>query len=198
MPKELEAKFAVESLEDVRLRLEATATLKKGWRFERNAVFDTPDRSLKSRGDLLRLRHVDGEAVLTWKTPAQEAAHSGIKAMEEVETRVENFESTRTILQGLGYEEALLYEKCREVWTLEQAVVCLDILPFGEFVEIEGDPEVIAWAARTLGLDMTHAKALTYHDLHQQYLAKLGLPPADSFLFHDKDKDRLKALCHIP
>jgi len=197
MAKELEAKFAVESLDPLRSMLNRMGTLVKGCRFERNVVFDTPDRALKSRGELLRLRQTD-KAVLTWKRPSSEPAPAGVKAMDEVETTVGDFETMREMLHGVGYEDALWYEKCREQWSLGQSLVCLDVLPFGEFVEIEGEPGAIAKAADCLGLDMGQAKALTYHDLFRDYLARLGLPPQDSFIFSEKEKARLKTLCPVP
>lgn len=198
MARELEAKFAVESLDAVRRALEGQGVPQKPCRFERNAVFDTPDRALRARGELLRLRQAGERCILTWKRPARVAPVAGIKAMDEVETRVEDFEAMRRILHGLGYSEALWYEKCRETWRLGEALVCLDVLPFGEFVEIEGEPDVIARAAGCLGLGMAQARAVTYHDLYREHLARLGAAPADSFLFSAADKARLKALCPIP
>ena len=197
MQREMEAKFAVESLEELRVRLKSMEASPKDCRFERNAVFDTPSRDLKSKGELLRLRQTD-KAVLTWKRPSNQPAPAGVKAMDEVETVVGEFETMRQMLRGLGYEEALWYEKSREQWRLGEALVCLDVLPFGEFVEIEGDPTVIATAADCLGLDMAQAKALTYHDLYREHLARLGLPPQDSFIFSERDKARLRTLCQVP
>lgn len=197
MPKELEAKFAVDSLEPLRSMLKSMGAMVKNCRFERNVVFDTPDRDLRARGELLRLRQTD-KAVLTWKRPSSEPAPAGVKAMDEVETTVGDFEAVREMLHGLGYEDALWYEKCREQWSLRESLVCLDVLPFGQFVEIEGEPSAIAKAADCLGLDMGQAKALTYHDLYRDYLVRLGLPPQDSFIFSEKDKARLRRMCIIP
>ena len=190
MTVEVEAKFAAESLDALRVKLRTLGVLHKKCRFERNAVFDTPGRDLKAKGELLRLRQTD-RAVLTWKKPSDQPAPAGVKVMIEVETEVGDFEAMRRVLRGLGYEEALWYEKFREQWRLSQAVVCLDLLPFGEYVEIEGDPSAIAQAAGCLGLDMGQARALTYHDLYREHLARLGLPQHDSFIFSERDRARL-------
>jgi adenylate cyclase class 2 len=195
--RELEAKFAVESLDELRARLKTLGGVRGNCRFERNAVFDTPERDMKARGELLRLRQA-GKAFLTFKRPLSAPAHPGVKAMEEAETEVGDFEAARQILRGLGYVEALWYEKCREKWRLGEALVCLDVLPFGEFVEIEGEIDVISRAADCLGLDMGQAKSLTYHDLYREHLARLGLPPRDSFIFSEKDRERLRAACPMP
>ncbi|GFK94320.1 hypothetical protein NNJEOMEG_02163 [Fundidesulfovibrio magnetotacticus] len=192
MARELEAKFAVESLAAMRRALEGAASLRKPPRFEANIVFDTPEGRLRSRGELLRLRRCGEAFTLTWKKPVA-GAPAGVKAMEEVETRVADFEAMRAILSGLGYVERLRYEKVREVWTLPDAEVCLDLLPFGEFVEIEGTPETIASTAALLQLSMDDASAKTYHDIFQDHLAARGLPPADSFLFSPEQREALRA-----
>jgi len=195
MARELEAKFVVASLDALRGVLRGLgASLKKTCRFERNIVFDTSGRDLKARGELLRLRQSD-RAVLTWKRPMDGPVPAGVKAMEEVETTVGDFATMAEVLRGLGYKEALWYEKCREQWVLGKALVCLDLLPFGEFIEIEGDPTVIAETAARLGLSMDKASALTYHDLYRAYLAENGLPPQDSFTFSQEQRAGLGDVC---
>ena len=47
----------------------------------------------------------------------------------------------------------LVYEKRRETWSLAGAEVVIDELPFGLFVEIEGDEPDILKAEKLLGLD---------------------------------------------
>lgn len=192
MPEELEAKFAVESLEPLRRVLARAGRERKPPLFERNVVFDTPARDLLAKGQLLRLRRCGGASTLTWKRPSAQAAVEGVKAMEEVQTRVEDHDAMRSLLLGLGYAERFLYEKVRQVWTLKQAEVCLDLLPFGHYVEIEGDRESIPAAAALLGLPMGRAMALTYHDLFREHLAGQGLPPADSFVFSDAQREALR------
>ncbi len=191
MALELEAKFAVDSLDALRDKLRAMDAVPKGRRFERNVVFDTPGRELRSKGELLRLRMTD-KAKLTFKRPSGQPFLAGVKAMEEVETVVDDFEAMRQVLLGLGYQEALWYEKFREQWRLPGALVCLDDLPFGCFVEIEGQPETIVHTAGRLGLSMASASAETYHGLYQLFLAGRGLPPQDSFTFTAEEKATLQ------
>jgi len=188
MPIEQEAKFAVKSLREVRAKLEKLGSLHAKCRLERNLLFDTSSHDLEKRGELLRLRETDA-VLLTWKRPAPHSGvAAGIKVMEEVETLVGDFDVMRRIILGLGFVEALWYEKFREVWKLDESVICLDILPFGEFVEIEGASQGIARAAACLGLDMAQADSRSYHDLHQRHLAGLGLPPAAGFVFSEQDE----------
>ncbi len=39
----------------------------------------------------------------------------------------------------MGFMPALVYEKRRETWTLGKTEIVIDELPFGLFMEIEGD-----------------------------------------------------------
>lgn len=193
MPREVESKFHVDDLDGLKTRLVALGAVGAGPRFERNRVYDTTDGDLRRKGQLLRLRR-DGRVTLTFKSPVSEPARAGLKVMDERETRLEDFEAMARILEGLGYRPFLDYEKCREVWRLPDAVICLDILPFGRYVEIESTPEGIAETAALLGLDMAQASSATYHDLFRQHLREAGLPEADSFLFDEARRAELLRL----
>ena len=71
------------------------------------------------------------------------------------------------ILQRLGFQEVILYEKQRASWELGDCEVLLDELPrLGWFVEIEG-PELasIEHARQLLGLQTAPAVPETYVEL---------------------------------
>ena len=87
------------------------------------------------------------------------------------------------LFEHLGYRPFLRYEKVRETWRVDAALVCLDELPFGRFLEIEGAAGTIPALAGQLGLSMEQALSQTYHALYQEHLRACGLPPADSFVF---------------
>ena len=74
--------------------------------------------------------------------------------MEELETQVADAQSLAAILEGLGLQPVIAYEKRRETWLLADCKVELDELPqLGWFVEIEGELESqIRWACNELGL----------------------------------------------
>jgi len=130
---EIEAKFYLTHLEDIRKRLIAHGALLKIDRlFERNLRFDTPDRELAGKKHVLRLRQ-DNRATLTFKRPRGQ-----VETREEFEIEIDDFESGRKILEALGYTVTTLYEKYRETYQIDSIQVMLDELPFGCFVEIEG------------------------------------------------------------
>lgn len=152
---EVEVKFLVADLAALRRRLlEAGAQQVKPRLYERNVRFDDERQGLLRKGQLLRLRQDDG-ARLTFKGMAADDAQSEAKVREELEVTVDDFEMAATILQRLGFRAEQVYEKYRETFRLGAVEVVLDELPFGDFVELEGDEPAIRRAASRLNLPWT-------------------------------------------
>ena len=134
----------------VRGALEAAgATLLKPRLFERNVRYDSEDGMLSAQGIVLRLRQ-DEAVKLTYKADA--SMERGIVTRFEAEVEVSDYETMDVILQRLGYEVALVYEKYRTTYELAGAEIVLDELPYGNFTEIEGDAETIERVVEVLGL----------------------------------------------
>ena len=197
MPLEIEVKFLDVDHAALRERLAGLEAHYVGRWFEANIVFDDAQRSLKATGTLLRLREKSGHVVLTLKRAVGDTATVNAKVnakiYDETEIDVADAASMRAILAGLGYTPALRYEKIREKWTLLGCEVCLDTLPFGDFVEIEGDEEDISACAKALALPRDKASTATYHDLNRQARETSGAPPDESFVFDDAVKASLLA-----
>lgn len=183
MALEIERKYLDADHEALRARLLALGAQHLGRWFEANAVYDDPARSLKAAGTLLRLREKQGRFVLTLKRRPDTTGPAGVKVYEEHETEVADGEALRALLAGLGYVPAFAYEKVREKWLLAGCEVCLDALPFGDFVEIEGDEAGIEACARALDLPPDKASTATYHELNRLSRQAAGLPPEESFAF---------------
>uniref|UniRef100_I2Q0W1 Adenylate cyclase, class 2 (Thermophilic) n=1 Tax=Desulfovibrio sp. U5L TaxID=596152 RepID=I2Q0W1_9BACT len=190
MAEEIETKFAVEAFEPVREALAGVGAERLSRRFEENVVLDTSDGELRRREILLRLRR-DASAKVTLKLPASAPAGQGLKVRQEIETEVADLDALQAVFFHLGYRPFLRYEKVRETWRLGPTLICLDELPFGLFLEIEGPADAIPGVAARLGLAMDAALADTYHALYRRHLAACHLPPADSFVF---DADTRQAL----
>lgn len=195
MALEIELKFLDQDLQAVRDRLAELGARPGPRLFEANTVYDDAQGTLRGRRILLRLRRAGGAAVLTVKLPPEGATPGDVKVFEELETRVENPEAMDLILSCLGYAPAFQYEKVREEWELCGCHVCLDRLPFGNFVEIEGGREELLACADQLGLDRTRASTRNYHSLHQEHRRARGLPPEDSFVFGPEERERLVRSC---
>ncbi|HEY3474678.1 MAG TPA: class IV adenylate cyclase [Anaerolineales bacterium] len=180
--RETEAKFYVHDLERVKSRLEELgASLVQERVLETNVRFDLPDARLRAEGRVLRLRR-DTEAWLTYKSASKK--EQGVQSREEIEFVVESFEKARQFLEALGYQKLVYYEKYRTTYGIqpseESIHVMLDELPYGNFVEIEGETiESIRDIAGQLGLRWESAIATSYHALFEHVKKTLNRPFED-------------------
>lgn len=150
---EVEVKFPAPDLRALRERLLALgATVTAPRILERNVVFDNDRRGLRQHEQILRLRR-DTRVRLTFKGLPQEERLSDARVREELELEVSDFETMVLILKRLGFSAVQVYEKYRESFSLDGVGIVLDELPFGSFVELEGDDDAIRDLALRLGLD---------------------------------------------
>jgi adenylate cyclase class 2 len=176
--QEIEAKFCVRSLPGLAARLqqlEAPVTHPRVW--ERNLRFDTAKGELRQANRVLRLRQ-DTAARLTYKGPG--TISGGVQHRTEIELTVQSLEQARALLEALGYQVSMAYEKYRTTHALGGTLVSLDELPYGSFAEIEGPtPEGIASVASSLRLDWEARINESYAALFDRARAALSLPFRD-------------------
>ncbi|MFQ5398872.1 MAG: class IV adenylate cyclase [Anaerolineae bacterium] len=173
---EVEVKFLVPDLAALRAALlSAGGHLHKPRVFERNVRFDTADDGLLQRGELLRLRQ-DTAVTLTFKGIPAEPSRSEAKVREEFEIKLDDFDTAAIILGRLGYQPKQVYEKYRETFRLGRIEVVLDEMPFGNFVELEGDEAAIKAAAAALGLDWNRRITTNYLALMALLKTQFRLP----------------------
>ncbi len=172
--QEIEVKFPLRNLAALAGRLEALgAHLLVPRVRETNLRFDTPDRALTAARRVLRLRQ-DNNAVMTYKGPA--ALGEEVSDRQEIEFQVGDFAAARRLLEALGYEVSVMYEKYRTTYALADLVITLDEMPFGCFAEIEGpDAASIRNAAAALGLDWDARSTASYLGLFNLLQVKRGL-----------------------
>lgn len=168
---EIEVKFLLADLSGFRRRLlQSGGVLKQARLFERNVVFDTPEKQLMHQGKLLRLRQ-DQAIRVTFKGEVAEDQTSEAKIREELEINVSDFEATAAIFERLGFFPTLVYEKHRETFTLGAVEVVLDEMPYGDFIELEGEEADIRAAASQLSLDWEKRITTNYLGLMAQLKA---------------------------
>jgi adenylate cyclase class 2 len=172
--QEIEAKFYISNLDRISARLqELQARVIQQRLRETNLRFDLPDGGLRAKGQVLRLRQ-DTESRLTFKGSGKE--RSGVLKRQEIEFIVEDFEKARQFLEALGYREVILYEKYRTTYGFEDALIMLDELPYGSFLEIEGETvEQIQSVATRLNLDWDTTIRTSYTALFELVKKTLGL-----------------------
>lgn len=159
---EIEAKFYLSDLAAFRAHLAALPVAPLSDRcFERNLRFDTPDRRLSAAGQVLRLRQ-DQRVSLTYKqrTPSP-------STRVELEFEVSDIETASQLLQALGYQVVMMYEKYRQRLSYREVEIMLDELPFGNFVEVEAPSlAALSSACAELGLAWNRRVEDSYMEIH--------------------------------
>jgi len=172
----------------VSLRRRMLAT---GWRlvFEGDMCdrrYDTPDRSLEGRDEVLRVRRMtaagehrmtagEHRPVLGWKGPASERL--GYKVRAEAETRVGDSETTVRILKRLGFTEITLsIDRRVELYEKGGVRVRIEVYPrMDTLVEIEGDPRAVEERLPELGLPREAWKPWGLPEFVCRYEERTGL-----------------------
>src|ERR1044072_3391644 len=173
MPIEIEKKYRLEfeRVEPLGLKFGEVGAASEGTaEFEQNVIYTGPGLDPARR--VLRLRHKGERAVFTFKE--RDLSDSPIKRQREEETEVSDAGALEAILEALGYRPALVYEKRRETWRVAETEVVLDELPFGLFVEIEGEEAHILEVEKLLGLDGAEAEHAPYPELTLRHGTKRG------------------------
>ena len=173
--KEIEAKFFLPQLDDIRARiLSLDGCMLTSRVFEHNLRFDTVSRDLSDDHSLLRLRQ-DHSTVLTYKRA------ESVEVRTEIEIEVDDFATTKALLETLGLEVFFIYEKYRETYRLEPCTIMLDELPFGHFIEIEGESlDDVKRIASELMLPWKKRVKMNYPSVFHALQQRLQLPFRDA------------------
>jgi adenylate cyclase class 2 len=142
--------------------------------FESNIRFEDADDTLQRSGRLLRLR-MDGTCRLTYKCPPLRQ-DPDYKVYQELEVAVSDCQAMTGILQSLGFHPVQVYEKRRRVFHWCDVELCLDRMPFGDFLEIEGPRQSIRNAANRLDLAWPDRILTNYLSIFQRVRQEFGLP----------------------
>jgi len=147
---ETEVKFYLPGIDPIRTRVIDLGAVFKHRTFETNIRFEDAEKSLIQKKSLLRLRK-DNKITLTFKSEPPFKDHQ-FKILKEFEVEVSDFDTMEHILKSLGFKEEQVYEKWREIYVLGDTHLCLDTMPYGDFLEIEGKKESIQLLASQIGL----------------------------------------------
>lgn len=148
---ETEVKLYVTDLDVVKQRLEKLgAKLSSPRILEQNTRYEDSDGWVASSGIVIRLRQ-DNRVRLTYKEGERTQGQHG-SSRYEAEVEVSDFKKMETILDKLGFHPVMTYEKYRTTYELDDAEITLDEMPYGSFVEIEADEDVIGQLVQKLEL----------------------------------------------
>jgi adenylate cyclase class 2 len=164
MPIETEIKFRVDDAAALNARLEAAGfTVVTPREFESNVLYDTPDRAMRARTEILRIRNYAGRWTVTHKRiPDSGVGEDRHKHRVETETEVADGAALAEIFLALGLVVAFRYEKWRSEWTDGEGHCVVDETPIGNYAELEGSAEWIDHAAARLRVDPAEYMTLSY------------------------------------
>jgi adenylate cyclase class 2 len=187
--QETEIKFFINDIQIPEKRLKGlNAALVLSRTRELNYRYDTPDLKLTRQLQVLRLRQ-DRSAYLTFKGAADPS--SEVSTRQEIEFGVSDFDTAHQFLQALGYQVTFIYEKFRTTYHLNDCEIMLDELPYGNFLEIEGDDIAsIKKIADSLYLEWDHRIRLSYLAIFYQMKGMFGLN-ATNLVFSEFEKIKI-------
>jgi adenylate cyclase, class 2 len=172
MPIETEIKFRVAGLSALAAELSSAGfRLETQRSFESNALYDTPDRQMRARTEILRIRSYAGRWTLTHKRlpGAGQPGEDRHKHRVETETSVAHGDALAELFLSLGLVAAFRYEKWRTEWTDGEGHCVIDETPIGNYAELEGSPDWIDRTAPRLGIDPGDYITLSYGRLFDQW-----------------------------
>lgn len=172
-PLEIEVKFHIPNLSALKKNIIKRGAMSCGKSFETNLRFEDSRESFKKKQCLLRLRK-DTKTRLTFKSaPTQN--DSQFKIRREMEVVVNDFDGMKEILTAVGFRIQQIYEKWRETFRWKDTILCIDTMPFGNFLEIEGSKDGILEAAAMLNLDWENRILTNYLHMFSIIKQNLGL-----------------------
>src|SRR5271163_4113080 len=172
---ETEIKFRVHDVDRLERSLHAAGFHRETPRtFERNILYDTPERRLRLDRQILRIRQYGDKWVLTHKK-IPDAGDTGLyKHRVETETIIGDGETVATIFAALGFTPAFIYEKWRTEWADGVGHCVIDETPIGTYAELEGPEEWIDKTAAALGVNQSEFQNESYGRLFDLWKQDTG------------------------
>jgi adenylate cyclase class 2 len=152
--------------------------------FESNTLYDTPDRSLRLKRELVRIRNYNGRWLLTHKRiPDSGIGEDRHKHRVETETELSDGLALAEVFHSVGLVPVFRYEKWRTEWadSLAQPVghCVIDETPLGIFAELEGAPDWIDRIATRLGIAPEDQLTVSYGRLFDLWREQTGSTAQD-------------------
>jgi adenylate cyclase, class 2 len=173
---EIEVKFAVADPAALVRRLTGAGFHEETPRtFERNVLYDTPDRRLRAQQAILRVRQYGDRWTVTHKCLTRDHSPAARhKHREETETAVSRGEAIGHIFTQLGYAPAFIYEKWRTEYADAKGHCVIDETPIGIFAELEGPEDWIDATGHKLGVEPARFSTLSYGRLFEHWREQTG------------------------
>jgi adenylate cyclase class 2 len=178
---ETEIKFAVPDEQALAMKLAlAGFRLITPRSFESNVLYDTADRDLRTKRELVRIRSYAGRWLLTHKrVPDSGISEDRHKHRVETETYISDGNALAEVFGALGLLPVFRYEKWRSEWSDDQGHCVVDETPIGKFAELEGPPDWIDRVVRLLDVAPDEQLTLSYGRLFDLWREQTGSTAQD-------------------
>lgn len=156
MQTEIEVKFLDIHPDELRLKLRGLGAVQEyPERLMKRKTFDDHDGKMRKIGGWIRLRDEGDKITLSYKQLNDRTLHG----TKEVTVNVNDFNTTSSLLEIVGFKQKSFQETKREKWLLDNAEITIDTWPWiPTFLEIEAlDEKTVRDVASKLGFDWKHA-----------------------------------------
>jgi len=183
---EIELKFSVADVRSLRAAANDLGfKLVTERTFESNILYDSPDRQLRTRRQILRLRHYGDRCTVTHKRQADGGdGDLRYKTRIETESAVEDCDALAEVFIQLGYGPVFHYEKFRTEWEMDAGHLVLDETPIGIWAELEGPPAWIDTMLEKLCIAPELRTTDSYGKLFLRWKEETG-SPAENLTFDE-------------
>ncbi|MBU4350868.1 CYTH domain-containing protein [Candidatus Parcubacteria bacterium] len=156
--------------------------------FETTFGFFTPDGSSIDRGIFPRIKVDASGAWLTVKVKKEQSKKYFKRT--EFNLKVQDVDGARDVLKVLGYEKERIFEKFRDTYydQKQKVEVTIDTLPFGYYMEIEGQSLKIEDMLKRLGLNGRERIVRAYLGVYDDWRKKHGVKNENAVFVKSKNK----------
>ncbi len=165
--KEIEVKVIEINKKEVEKKLADFKAKKIGeWDIE-SILFDTPEKELEKKRNLLRLRK-KGKSYLTFKGKEEKGL---ARIAEELEIEVSNFDTTKKLLENIGFVSKKFRPKHRVSYKIKNSLIEIDdYFDIPLFLEIESpNEEELKEIIEMFGFEKEKIKTWNGFDLLKHY-----------------------------
>ena len=178
---ETEVKFVITEIDETITKLRGIGAKFIHTENQKTIMMDTSNGDLKKRNTFLRTRTGIRNTMTVKRNLSEDV---GVKQREELEIEIQDVDTLNKMLVNLGFTYHRIMEKRRHTWIYENTEIAIDELPFGIYMEIEGNKKEIYSIVQKLGFEIGDIITMTYWHI----FASMTGGKVKDILFEDNHK----------